>query len=84
MAVNKKYFLEFEQDIDLEEEMKKIEGELDYARGFLESVKKKLSNERFVNNAPAKVVEKEHKKLQDGQERVRILEESLKRLQAGS
>jgi valyl-tRNA synthetase len=84
MAVNKKYFLEFEKDIDLEEEMKKIEGEIDYARGFLESVKKKLSNERFVNNAPANVVEKERKKLQDGQERVRILEESLKRLQAGS
>ena len=42
--------------------MKKLEEELDYNRGFLESVMKKLNNEKFVNNAPAKVIELENRK----------------------
>ena len=57
-----------------------MQSELDYAKGFVQSVEKKLSNERFVQNAPEAVVNNERKKLADGQERVRILGESLAKL----
>ncbi|MEL6720754.1 MAG: valine--tRNA ligase, partial [Bacteroidota bacterium] len=72
-----KYFLEVELTIDVEAEREKLQKELDHQRGFVKGVEKKLSNERFVNNAPAAVVDKERKKLADGQERIKILEESL-------
>jgi valyl-tRNA synthetase len=49
-------------DIDIEQERKKLEEELEYIQGFLEKVEKKLSNEGFLNNAPTEVVEKEKKK----------------------
>ena len=77
MSSNEKYFLQFDRDIDVEAEKKKVQGELDYARGFVASVEKKLANEKFVSGAPEVVVQKERQKLEDGKERVRILEESL-------
>ncbi|MEL6122962.1 MAG: class I tRNA ligase family protein, partial [Bacteroidota bacterium] len=77
MSDNEKYFLEFEMEIDVVAERSRLQAELDYARGFVQSVEKKLSNERFVNGAPEAVVAKERKKMSDGLERVRILEESL-------
>ena len=49
-------------------------------KGFLVSVNKKLGNERFVNNAPAKVVENERRKLADATAKIAILEESLAKL----
>ncbi len=75
-----KFYLISDQKIDTEGEKKRLEAELEYARGFVRSIEKKLSNERFVQNAPAPVVEKERKKLADGQERVRILTESIEQL----
>jgi valyl-tRNA synthetase len=51
--------------IDKDEELKKIEAELKYYEGFLESVNKKLSNEKFVNSAPEAVVKTELKKQAD-------------------
>ncbi|MEN0045922.1 MAG: valine--tRNA ligase [Bacteroidota bacterium] len=72
-----KYFLEVQLTIDVEAEREKLQKELDHQRGFVKGVEKKLSNERFVNNAPAAVVDKERKKLADGQARIKILEESL-------
>jgi valyl-tRNA synthetase len=80
LAVNEKYFLQFDSEIDVEEERDRLQKELDYAVGFLKSVERKLSNEKFVNGAPEAVVDNERKKLSDGQERVRILEESLAQL----
>ena len=80
LSDNEKYFLQFDVEIDLEAEQAKLTVELDYAKGFVLSVEKKLSNERFVNNAPAQVVDLERKKLADGQERVKILEENLSKL----
>ncbi len=77
MAANEKFMLEYNLEIDVEAEIKKIQKELDYQKGFVASIEKKLSNERFVNNAPAAVVEKERKKLADGNERIKILEKSL-------
>ncbi len=63
--------------IDVEAEKKKLTEELEYTKGFMKSVEKKLSNERFVNNAPEKVVEMERKKLADAQAKITALEESL-------
>lgn len=66
--------------IDVDEERQKILAELDYTRGFLNSVLQKLSNERFVNNAPASVVELERKKQIDAEAKIKALEERLKEL----
>lgn len=66
--------------IDVEAEKTRIEQELKKAQGFLIGVQKKLGNDRFVNGAPAQVVEMERKKLSDGQQRIKILEESLAKL----
>lgn len=80
VAWNIQFFIPLEQQLNLEEECERLKKELDYARGFVRSVEKKLGNERFVQNAPADVVEKERKKLSDGQETIALLEESLKNL----
>ena len=58
------FFVPFGDSIDVEAERQKIEQELDYSRGFLTSVQKKLSNERFVNSAPKNIVDMERKKNQ--------------------
>ncbi len=68
------------ENLDLEEEKAKTEEELNYLKGFLKSVEKKLSNEKFVNGAPEKVVEMERKKQQDALDKIKILEEKLKSL----
>ena len=64
-------------NINIEEEIKKIEADLKYYEGFLASVMKKLSNEKFVNNAPAKVIEMERKKQADAEAKIATLRESL-------
>ncbi len=68
------------ENLDLEEEKQKTEEELKYLKGFLISVEKKLSNEKFVSGAPANVVETERKKQKDAQDKIAILEEKLKTL----
>ena len=74
------YFVPFSEEIDVEAEIKKIEEELKYTKGFLISVSKKLSNERFVSNAPEKVVAIEKKKMADAEAKVKVLEEKLNTL----
>ena len=71
------YFIPMEASIDIEEEIAKVKKELDYTKGFLASIEKKLSNERFVNSAPQQVVEMERKKKADAEARLRVLEEQL-------
>jgi len=66
--------------VDVEEEIKKIEAELEHQRGFLASVQKKLSNESFVAHAPEKVVALERKKEADSLSKIESLENSLKAL----
>ncbi|MDR6516327.1 valine--tRNA ligase [Chryseobacterium camelliae] len=68
------------ENLDLEEEKSKTEEELKYLKGFLISVDKKLSNEKFVANAKPEVVETERKKQKDAQDKITILEEKLKSL----
>jgi valyl-tRNA synthetase len=74
------YFVPLGEMIDKEEEIVKLESELKYTEGFLNSVMKKLSNERFVNNAPEKVIEIERKKQTDAEERIKIIKEQLQSL----
>ena len=64
-------------NMDVEAEIAKLTKELDYLRGFRASVEKKLSNERFVNNAPAAVVEAERKKLSDATTKITTIEQTL-------
>nr|WP_320117493.1 valine--tRNA ligase [uncultured Marinifilum sp.] len=71
------YFIPLGDLVDIEEELKKMEEELKYTKGFLISVQKKMSNERFVNNAPAKVVEMEKKKMADAEAKIKVLEDRI-------
>ena len=66
--------------IDVEDERVKIITELDYCRGFLDSVMKKLNNERFVQNAPPVVLDLEMQKKIDTESKIKSLEEALKGL----
>ncbi len=66
--------------VDVEEESKKLNAELDYARGFLESVMNKLNNERFVSHAPEAVVATERAKRADAEARIKALEEQIARM----
>eukprot|EP00095_Tigriopus_kingsejongensis_P003559 maker-scaffold1131_size60403-snap-gene-0.3 protein:Tk03559 transcript:maker-scaffold1131_size60403-snap-gene-0.3-mRNA-1 annotation:"valine--trna ligase" len=70
------------QELDVEAELKEKEGELEHQQGFVKGIAKKLSNERFVSNAPEQVVAMERKKMADGEERIRILTEEIERLKA--
>jgi valyl-tRNA synthetase len=65
---------------NIEEERKKMEEELTYQVGFLRSVEKKLSNERFVSNAPEQVVAIERKKAADAQTKITALKARLSAL----
>ena len=63
--------------IDVEAEIAKMEAQLQHLEGFLAGVKKKLSNERFVANAPEAVVALERKKQSDSEEKIAALKESI-------
>ena len=71
------YFIPLEGAIDITAEIAKIEEELNYTRGFLQSVSKKLSNERFVANAPEKVVAIEKQKQADAESKIEALEKRM-------
>ncbi|MBD0832366.1 valine--tRNA ligase [Aestuariibaculum sediminum] len=71
------YFVPMAGSIDVEAEIKKLTEELNYTEGFLKSVQKKLSNERFVSNAPDQVVASEKKKEADALAKIETLKASL-------
>lgn len=71
------FFVPVTQEINVEEEKEKMQKEITRLQGFLKGVEKKLSNERFVNNAPEKVVAIEKKKKADAEAKIKVLEESL-------
>ena len=75
-------FVPFTQNIDKDAELKKLEDELAYTQGFLQSVMKKLSNERFVSGAPEKVVAIERQKQADAEQKIKALEEQIAALKA--
>ncbi len=74
------FFVPMGGTIDVEEELKKLQAELDYAKGFLNSVVKKLSNERFVSSAPEAVVAVERDKQADAEAKIKVLEEQISSL----
>jgi len=76
------FFISLGDKIDVEEELKKLTEELQYTKGFLNSVMKKLSNERFVAGAPAQVVDVERKKQADAEEKIKALEARIEGLKA--
>ncbi|OFX61734.1 MAG: valine--tRNA ligase, partial [Bacteroidetes bacterium GWA2_30_7] len=74
------FFIPIGNNINVEEELAKLYAELEYNKGFLKSVLIKLSNEKFVNNAPAKVLENERKKQSDTESKIKSLEEQISSL----
>ena len=75
-----KIFIETGVQIDTESEKKKIQEEIEYYKGFIASVEKKLGNEKFVANAKPEIIENERKKMADGQSKLQSLQESLSKL----
>ena len=71
------YFVPMGDNIDKEAEIAKLEKDLAYQQGFLATVMKKLSNERFVSSAPAQVVENEQNKKRDAEAKIAAIEEQL-------
>jgi valyl-tRNA synthetase len=80
MVKTTEYFIPLGIRLNVEKELVKIREDLDYLRGFLSSVMKKLDNERFVKNAPADVLELERKKKSDTELKIKALEERLEEL----
>jgi valyl-tRNA synthetase len=74
------YYIPVDNAVNVEEERRKLEAELKYTEGFLKNVVKKLDNERFVNNAPDKVVETERKKQQDAEAKIKVIKEQIQSL----
>ncbi len=71
------YFIPLGDKLNVEEELEKLNKELDYNKGFLFAVNKKLENERFVQNAPEIVVKKEKEKRADTESKIKTLEERI-------
>lgn len=76
------FHIPVEQNIDVEKELEKLQGDLKHQIGFVTGVEKKLSNERFVNNAPESVVALERKKLADGKDRIAQIKQQIEKLQS--
>ena len=74
------YFVPMEGKIDREAEVEKLTAELSYYEGFLQSVMKKLSNERFVQSAPEKVVANERAKQSDAEAKIAAIKERIEAL----
>ena len=80
MVNSNEYFIPLGKNIDMAGEIEKLEKELNYTQGFLKSVEGKLSNERFVNNAPESVVANEKNKMADAKSKISILATKIKEL----
>jgi valyl-tRNA synthetase len=80
MVKTTEFYIPMGERIDVKSERGKIKTDLAYYKGFLDSVMKKLSNERFVQNAPPAVIELERKKKSDTESKIKSLEEALKGL----
>ncbi len=74
------YFIPMEGSVNVENEIEKLSNELTYTEGFLKSIQAKLTNERFVNNAPEKVVASEKQKEADALAKITTLKNSLSSL----
>ena len=77
---NFEFFIPLEDGFDKASEINKLKKELDYNKGFLKSVENKLKNEKFVNNAPDAVVEKEKQKIKDAEQKIESIKKSIAEL----
>lgn len=77
IAGTDEFFVPLANNIDAGAEKERLEKEIDYLKGFLKSVEAKLSNERFVQNAKADIVDIERRKKEDALSKIRILENGL-------
>ena len=77
MVKHFEFYVPFLSAININEEKTRINKEIEYNKGFLQSVEKKLSNEKFVQNAKAEVIEIEKKKQADAESKIKALEEQL-------
>lgn len=77
---NRTFFLTLERKIDTSAQKEELQKDLDYLKGFISSIDKKLGNERFVQNAKAEVVALERKKKADAEAKIKSIEESLLQL----
>jgi valyl-tRNA synthetase len=80
MVNSNEFFIPMSNAINVESEIKKMQKELDYNKGFLKSVESKLNNERFMNNAPKKIITNEQNKMTDAKSKIRILENKISSL----
>ncbi len=80
VSKNIEYFIPLNDFIDAGEELKKLAEELKYSQGFLNNVMKKLDNKRFVQNAPAQVIEREKQKKIDAENKIKAIEEQIANL----
>jgi valyl-tRNA synthetase len=80
IAGTEQYFLEFEVEIDVAAELDRLAKELAREEGTIKGIQKKLGNARFVDNAPAEVVDKERKKLADKEARIELLKAEIDKL----
>ena len=71
------YFIPVAGAVNVDEEISKLTEELNYTKGFLKSVRIKLSNEKFVSGAPEKVLEMERKKEADALAKIEMIESSM-------
>ena len=80
MVKSNEYFVPLTESFDKDAELEKLNKDLDYTKGFLKIVESKLSNNKFVDNAPSNLVENEKNKLKDAKEKIRILTEKINSL----
>ena len=80
MVKSNQYFIPLLDDFDKESELEKLNKDLEYTKGFYKIVEGKLSNEKFVKNAPEQLVQNEKNKLKDAKEKIRILTEKINSL----
>jgi valyl-tRNA synthetase len=77
-----KFYIETETVLDTSSLKDQLLKDLDYFKGFLVSVEKKLGNERFVQNAKAEIIDAERKKKADAEAKIKAIEESLESLES--
>lgn len=81
MVKSTDFFVPLAATINVEEELEKLQAELKYTEGFLNTVMKKLGNERFVAGAPEQVVANEQQKKADAEAKIAVLKERIAGLQ---
>jgi len=80
MVGSDEFYIQFEDNIDVDAERERLNGELTYLQGFLKSVDAKLNNERFVQNAKPEIIQNERNKKADAASKIAIIQENLSSL----